>query len=78
VDALPSSVERYGAISCPTLMLVGENSPEHPLRDASRALAQVLPDVRVEVLPGLDHSAMRRAPQIVARLIGEFLGGCGG
>jgi pimeloyl-ACP methyl ester carboxylesterase len=75
VDALPRDVERYRAVTCPTLMLVGENSPEHPLRDASRALAPVLPNVRVELLKGLDHSAMRRAPETVARLIGEFLGG---
>jgi len=70
VDALPRDV------ACPTLMLVGENSPEHPLRDASRALAPVLPNVRVELLKGLDHSAMRRAPQVVARHIGGFLTGC--
>ena len=74
VDSLPRNVECYRAVSCPVLMLVGENSPEHPLRDAYAPLRQALPNVRVELLRGLDHSAMRRAPQVVARFIGEFFG----
>jgi pimeloyl-ACP methyl ester carboxylesterase len=41
--------------------------------DAARALARVLPDVRVEWLPGQNHVAMRVAPEMVARLIREFL-----
>jgi pimeloyl-ACP methyl ester carboxylesterase len=41
--------------------------------DAARALAAVLPNVRVEWLAGLGHSGMREAPEMVARLIREFL-----
>jgi pimeloyl-ACP methyl ester carboxylesterase len=41
--------------------------------DASRALAEVLPGVRVEWLPGQGHGAMRTEPEMVARLICEFL-----
>jgi pimeloyl-ACP methyl ester carboxylesterase len=48
-------------------------SPEHPLKDASRALAQVLPNVRVETLTGQAHMALRDAPEMVARLIADFL-----
>ncbi len=55
VDALPASLEHYRAIACPTLMLSGSLSPEHPLQDASRALARVLPNVRVEMLMGQGH-----------------------
>jgi pimeloyl-ACP methyl ester carboxylesterase len=73
VDALPSSVEHYRAITCPTLILVGAESPEHPLQDSSRALASVLPNGRVVRLPGQSHFAMRAAPELVAGVIGEFL-----
>ena len=75
VDALPASVDHYRAIACPTLMLRGSLSPEHPLKDASRALAQVLPNVRVEMLMGQGHWALREAPEMVARLIADFLAG---
>jgi pimeloyl-ACP methyl ester carboxylesterase len=75
VDTLDPSVGRYAAILCPVLMLVGALSPEHPLQDASRALAQVLPDVGVELIPGHGHMAMRDAPEFVAHLIAGFLEG---
>jgi pimeloyl-ACP methyl ester carboxylesterase len=73
-DALPASVDHYRAIVCTTLMLRGSMSPEHPLKDASRALAQVLPNVRVEMLIGQAHMALRDAPEMVAHLIADFLG----
>ncbi len=72
-DALPASADHYRAIDCPTLMLRGSMSPEHPLNDASRALARVLPNVRVEMLMGQGHWALRAAPEMVARLIADFL-----
>jgi pimeloyl-ACP methyl ester carboxylesterase len=73
MDTLDPSVDRYAAIACPVLMLVGAMSPEHPMQDASRALAQMLPDTRVETIPGHGHMAMRDAPEFVARLIEGFL-----
>jgi pimeloyl-ACP methyl ester carboxylesterase len=73
MDALDPTVDRYAALRCPVLLLVGSLSPEHPLRDASRALAKVLPSARVEVLDGQGHVAMRTAPEQVARLIESFL-----
>ena len=69
----PGIVGALSAIACPTLMLSGSLSPEHPLKDASRALAQVLPNVRVEMLMGQGHMALREAPEMVARLIADFL-----
>jgi pimeloyl-ACP methyl ester carboxylesterase len=73
MDALDSTVDRYAALRCPVLLLVGSLSPEHPLRDASRALAQVLPNARVEIIEGHGHVAMRTAPEQVAQLIKDFL-----
>jgi len=75
VNALPRSFEHYGAIACPTLMLSGSLNLDHPLQDAWRALAQVLPNVRVEMLMGQDHWALREKPEMVARLIADFLAG---
>ena len=73
MDAQSADVEHYRALSCPSMLLMGELSPEHPMLDAARALAKVLPGVRVEWLSGQGHGAMRAAPEEVARLIGEFL-----
>jgi pimeloyl-ACP methyl ester carboxylesterase len=73
VDTLAPSVDSFAAITSPVLMLVGALSPEHPMRDASRALANALPDVRVETIPGHGHMAMRDAPEFVAHLIEGFL-----
>ena len=74
VDALPASFEHYGAIACPTLMLRGSLNQQHPLiKDASRTLAHILPDMRVETLMGQGHLALHEAPEMVARLIADFL-----
>jgi pimeloyl-ACP methyl ester carboxylesterase len=55
------------------MLLMGTLTPEHPMLDAARALSEVLPGVRVEWLQGQGHGAMRKAPEMVARLIREFL-----
>lgn len=73
MDAQSPDLTHFGAIACPTLLLVGSLSAEHPMHDAARALAAVLPDVRVEWLAGQGHTAMREAPEMVARLIRSFL-----
>ena len=73
-DALPASCERYGAIACPTLMLTGSLNVEHRLQGVWRALAQALPNVRVELLTDQGHFALREAPEMVARLMADFLG----
>jgi pimeloyl-ACP methyl ester carboxylesterase len=75
MDAHSPDVEPYRALACPSLLLAGNLSPEHPMLDAARALAGVLPGVRFEWLPGQGHGAMRAVPEMVARMIGEFLAG---
>jgi pimeloyl-ACP methyl ester carboxylesterase len=73
MDAEDPDLTHYGAISSPTLLLVGTLSAEHPMHDAARALTTALPSVEVEWLAGLGHSGMREAPEMVAPLIREFL-----
>jgi len=77
MDALQPTItqalQQYAKITCPTLMLIGSLSPEHPILDASRALARVLPNARVETIEGQGHVAMRNAPEQVAQLIEDFL-----
>jgi pimeloyl-ACP methyl ester carboxylesterase len=73
MDTMSLNLDRYRALACPSMLLIGEFSPEHPMLDAARALATVLPGVRVERLLGHGHSAMRTAPALVARLIRDFL-----
>jgi pimeloyl-ACP methyl ester carboxylesterase len=75
MDATSPDVECYRALPCPSMLLMGSLSPEHPMLDASRALADVLPGVRVEWLAGQGHGAMRAAPAKVAHLIRDFLAG---
>jgi pimeloyl-ACP methyl ester carboxylesterase len=78
MDGHEPSVARYAAIACPVLLLEGNKSPEHPMRDAARAIAQALPHVRTEIIDGHGHMAMRDAPELVARLIESFLAGRSG
>jgi pimeloyl-ACP methyl ester carboxylesterase len=75
MDALNPGVEHYRVLTCPSMLLVGTLSPKHPMLEASRALAAVLPGLRVEWLPGQGHVAMRMAPDMVARLLRDFLAG---
>lgn len=70
---LAATLVQYASIACPTLMLAGGLSPEHPMGDASRAIAAVLPMGRLETIQGQGHVAMRNAPDRVAQLIQNFL-----
>ncbi|MDW5598518.1 alpha/beta hydrolase [Conexibacter stalactiti] len=60
------------AISAPTLLLIGSESPERAVLNC-RALAEALPGARVVTLAGLGHVAHTTAPERVAQAIGEFL-----
>jgi pimeloyl-ACP methyl ester carboxylesterase len=73
MDALQSSVEHYRALACPVLLLIGTISTEHPMQNATRALAATLPNVRLRSLEGQDHLGLRGAPEQVAHHIAEFL-----
>jgi len=73
MDGLPGDVEAYAAIACPTLLLLGTESPEHPFRHAISALSQTLPDVRTASLLGQTHMPMRSAQSLIAQKISAFV-----
>jgi magnesium chelatase accessory protein len=69
---LPGLRERMGAVRNPVLLLHGANDPAIP-PDWARDAAGWLPDVRLELLPGLGHLAHEEAPETVAAHVAAFL-----
>lgn len=73
IRALPLGVECYRAITVPTLLLRGTDSPKH-LHERLAAVAGVLPDSRTVDLLGEGHNANMSSPQMVADAIAVFAG----
>ena len=61
------------AVTCPTLLLLGERSPAWA-GAVTEEVAAVVPGDEVTLLPGLGHEAVDSAPGLVADLIDRFLG----
>ena len=63
--------ERFRTLRLPVLLQIGTESP----RDlyVTDALAAVLPDVRIEELPGQAHEGMTTAPTMYAEAVARFL-----
>jgi pimeloyl-ACP methyl ester carboxylesterase len=64
----PAALARYAAVTIPTLVIVGGDSPPHQQR-AVAELAARLPDVRLRTLPGQGHQV---APEAVAPILAAF------
>jgi pimeloyl-ACP methyl ester carboxylesterase len=62
--------ERFRELRVPVLLQIGTESP----RDlyVTDALAAVLPDVRIEALPGQAHEGMTTAPQMYTEAVARF------
>ena len=71
-EADPWVVGRLGAIACPTMVTTGEDD-QGSLPAMSRAMAQAIPGARCHIMPGLRHMPMAEAPDVVNRLLLEFL-----
>lgn len=76
VEQTADDVERYRAVSVPTLLIGGSKSPKY-LQTALSALERVLPDVRRVELKGADHGVTENAdrrgsPDRVAEEIRKF------
>lgn len=67
-EGTPLSTERWSSVTVPTLVMAGGKSPEY-MRNSQRAIADLLPDTRHEVLPGQTHLLK---PDAVAPLLLEF------
>lgn len=63
---------RYAAISTPTLLVSGSESPPH-FRETIDALADALPNSRVAILEGEAHGGIGTAPD---RFVHEVLAFC--
>jgi pimeloyl-ACP methyl ester carboxylesterase len=65
----PLPAEWRDAVTVPTLVMSGGNSPEW-LANTARALVSLLPDVSYRTLEGQDHAA---SPEAVAPVLAEFM-----
>ncbi|HSF82471.1 MAG TPA: alpha/beta hydrolase [Anaerolineales bacterium] len=64
--------DRLGEITCPVLVLCGEEDKMTPVRKAQQ-LADSIPQARLEVVHGAGHMLMLEKPQVVADLLRRFL-----
>jgi pimeloyl-ACP methyl ester carboxylesterase len=72
IDAFGADLERFGALTMPTLLIVGEVSPPW-LVDVSRQLRQAIPNSRLAVIPGQAHDAHLGDPEALASVIKAFV-----
>lgn len=70
-DRLPVADE-IGAITAPTLVVVGSADPATPVAKAE-AIAEAIPGARLHVLPGVGHVSALEAPAAVNELVLPFL-----
>lgn len=66
----PATAARVGV---PVLLLVGSDSPRDIKADPD-VVAAALPDARIHELPGQQHVAQLTAPELLARVVLDFLG----
>lgn len=71
VDRLPVA-EELGAITAPTLVVVGSEDPATPVAKAE-AIAEAVRDSRLDVLTGVGHVSTLEDPERVTALMRDFL-----
>lgn len=59
-------------VSAPALVIHGDNDTSVPVA-AARAAADLMPDVRLEVVEGAAHWVQRDRPDVVVPMMLEFL-----
>lgn len=64
-------VPRLGEISVPTLFVTGEFDEARP--ETIREFATLLPNARVEVIPGVGHASFSRAPDRYRAIVRGFI-----
>jgi pimeloyl-ACP methyl ester carboxylesterase len=73
--ALPSD-DRLRGLSTPTLVLLGAASRAHDAERAAARARDLLPDARVEVVPGAGHALSGERADLVNRRVLDFTGSC--
>jgi pimeloyl-ACP methyl ester carboxylesterase len=63
--------ERFRELRVPVMLQIGTESPRGLY--VTDALAAVLPDARIEELPGQAHEGMTTAPEMYAKAVTRFL-----
>jgi pimeloyl-ACP methyl ester carboxylesterase len=64
--------ERFRDLTTPTLLLLGEESPDWA-HEGTEQIRAALPDARVASLRGQGHAAIMTAPELVADEVARFL-----
>jgi pimeloyl-ACP methyl ester carboxylesterase len=67
---------RFSNLTTPTLLLLGGDSPAF-LKAGTEAVHAALPNSRVCIMPGQQHTAMNTAPELFTREVCEFLAQAG-
>lgn len=70
--ALDPSPSEWSGLRMPVLLIEGEKSVSHPLRDSITALKSALPQATVHDLPGQEHVAQLLAPKLLADVLLQF------
>jgi 2-succinyl-6-hydroxy-2,4-cyclohexadiene-1-carboxylate synthase len=68
--AQPSNWERLGELRMPVLLVVGELDAKYV--DLAHRMAEIIADVRVEVIPGAGHACHLEQPERVAHLLATW------
>jgi pimeloyl-ACP methyl ester carboxylesterase len=72
VEALPVGVDRFAAVTVPTLLMTGsETEPHHA--DAINALHAIMPRSEISVLKGQGHTAILLAPEVFSDALAGYL-----
>lgn len=72
VERYAFAPQRFAGLRVPSLLMVGEGSPEHE-RESADAVAAALPDARAVLLPGQQHLAMYADPDLFVRETARFV-----
>lgn len=69
--ALTDFAERLPEIAAETLVMTGEHD-QGSNTPIARLMADLIPRAALRILPGLRHSILMEAPDIVARVLADF------
>jgi pimeloyl-ACP methyl ester carboxylesterase len=72
----PDSTFLLAQITCPTLVIVGEEDQPTPPAE-SRLIAQAIPGATLAVIPGAGHLSNAEQPEQFNEVVGKFLDGLG-